>query len=109
MMSILGISLMVSGMYIYGRLNGGFNDEPLFEENKETTTTDIYKETFEYLSNLSYEELYSYIEYNDVLRCRYKDSIYNDCDMKDKYQVCHYIASIAKAEHRPFSNKYINY
>lgn len=109
MMSILGISLMVGGAIVYGKLNGGFNDEPLFEENKDIATTDVYKETFNYLINLSYEELYEYINYNDILRNRYKDAIYNDCDMKDKAQICRYIANIARIESRPFNNKYIYY
>lgn len=108
MMSILGISILIGGMGIYGYLNGGFNDEPLFEEHKEHNE-DIYKSTFNYLSNLTYEEIYEYIEYNDILRNRYKDNIYNDVDMKDKDQLCHYIASIARAEKRPFDNKYLSY
>ena len=109
MMSILGISLMVGSVFMYGKLNGGFNDEPLLEENKVHTTVDVYRETYNYLINLTYEEIYEYIEYNDILRNRYKDAIYNDCDMKDKAQICRYIANIARMEYRPFNNKYISY
>ena len=108
MMTILGISLMVGGVFMYGKLNGGFNDEPLFEENK-VHTVDVYRETYNYLINLSYEEIYEYIEYNDILRNRYKDMIFNDCDMGDKSQICRYIANIAKIECRPFNDKYIYY
>ena len=108
MMSILGISLMVGGVVLYGKLNGGFNDEPLFNENKPSSKS-IYNMTYDYLSNLTYEEIYEYIEYNDILRNRYKDNIYNDCDMKDKHQICKYISNIARAEQRPFNDKYINY
>lgn len=109
MMSILGISLMVGGMAIYSKLNGGFNNEPLFKENNTTdNNTDVYKLTYDYLINMSYEEIYAYIDYNDILR-RYKDAIYNDCDMKDKHQICKYIASIARVEYRPFNNKFTNY
>lgn len=110
MMSILGISLMTVGVMLYGKLNGGFNDEPLFEENAtDSIGTNVYKETYDYLINLSYEEIYEYINFNDILRNRYKDNIYNDCDMKDKHQICKYISNIARAEQRPFNNKYINY
>lgn len=109
MMSILGISLMVGGVIVYGKLNGGFNDEPLFNENKTSDSKSIYNMTYDYLSNLTYEEIYEYIEYNDILRNRYKDNIYNDCDMKDKHQICKYISNIARAEQRPFNDKYINY
>ena len=108
MMSIF-ISLMVGGAIVYGKLNGGFNDEPLFNENKTSDSKSIYDMTYDYLSNLTYEEIYEYINYNDILRNRYKDNIYNDCDMKDKFQICRYIANIARAEQRPFNDKYINY
>ena len=110
MMSILGISLMVGGVVLYGKLNGGFNDEPVFNENKTSSSSEsIYNMTYDYLSNLTYEEIYSFIDYNDILRCRYKDDIYYNCDIKDKHQLCKYIANIAMAEKRPFNNKYINY
>lgn len=109
MMSILGISLMVGGVIVYGKLNGGFNDEPVFNENKDNVTVDVYNETYNYLINLSYEEIYEYIDYNDILRNRYKHQIYNECDMKDKHQICKYIANIANIEHRPFNDKYIYY
>lgn len=109
MSTILGISLMTVGMVLYGKLNGGFNDEPLFNENSPKDKKDIYNRTYDYLVNLTYEELYEYIDYNDILRNRYKNAIYNDVDMKDKHQICKYIAHIAMAEKRPFDNKYINY
>lgn len=108
MMSILGISLIVSGVFVYGKLNGGFNDEPLFNENKDTDAIDIGKVTYNYLINLSYEEIYEYICYNNILN-RYKDDICNNCNMQDKHQLCSYIAHIANIEHRPFNDKYIYY
>lgn len=109
MMSILGgISLMVGGMVIYSTLNGGLNNEPIVKENKNNGTIDVYKETYDYLINLTYEEIYEYIDYNDVLR-RYKEAIFNDCDMGDKHQICKYISNISRVEHRPFNDKYLYY
>lgn len=106
-MSILGISLMTVGVMLYGKLNGGFNDEPLFNKDKDSTT-DIGKETYNYLINLSYEEIYEYVCFNNVLN-HYKDEICNNCNMQDKHQLCSYIAHIANIEHRPFNDKYIYY
>lgn len=106
-MSILGISILIGGMGIYGYLNGGFNDEPLFKQEEEQIKS-LYDETYDYLINLTYEELFEFIQSNEILK-RYEHQIHNDVDMSDKHQLVKYISKIALIEKRPFNNKYILY
>lgn len=96
------------GTFAYGILNGGFNNNPQRVEEKRDDKSSYYDLTYDYIKNLSYEEIDKYINENYSLS-RYKNWINNNCSMTDKHQIAKRVAEISEIEGRPYTNRWSNY
>ena len=69
---------------------------------------DYAKETDEYLSKLSMDEIQEYVQSNYELS-KPEHNIEGRCNMNDRYQVQKYISELAEKKERSFNNKYSRY
>lgn len=81
------------------------NDSIIYDKEDEV---DYAQETYDYLSKLTMDEIYEYVQYNDTLSY-YDYKIYGTCNRDDKYYVLKHICDIAEREGRSFTNKYSRY
>lgn len=81
------------------------NDSIIYDKEDEV---DYAQETYDYLSKLTMDEIYEYVQYNDTLSY-YDYKIYGTCNRDDKYFVLKHICDIAEREGRSFTNKYSRY
>ena len=76
--------------------------------SSQTKKHDYAKETNDYLSKLSMDEIQEYVRSNYELS-KPEHNIEGRCNMNDRYQVQKYIADLAEKKERSFNNKYSRY
>lgn len=101
--TLYGIGI-IGGSILYNILKGESTTAPKTNDNN---IKDYRRETENYCSQLSIDELHDYIDSNYVLsEINNKHHIYSTCNKYDKSLIVKHIGDIAVKENKSFNNRF---